>query len=256
MKRILLLFILFCFNFMEAQYPTELQTISTATVNPYNNICYLHIYRNRFPKPDDWFKSTGFFIAPNIILTAAHNIHSVWGSKVSKIEISPGKYYSNFPYQTVTIDGKAECKKRIRTNANYSFTSGSRIKYDFGIIILTKEELRQLNLPNTDSFSLDPTYQLKKNDILNVAGYPADPDAGYNGDFMTFQQDLCGEIDEKKFGHNLDTFTGNSGSPIWVENGTKRIIVGVHTFGNAGTLLDKENMNILLEWIAQNKLKD
>ncbi len=233
-----------------AQFPSELEKIVNTKVEPYNNICYLNIYRDRaWPKKDGPNASTGFFIAPNIILTAAHNIHSVNGSKVTSIEIIPGKNYKEFPYRSLEIKGERECDASIKTHPKYSFfeLSGNRIKHDLGIIILPGANFKDLK---KTSFILNENYSLKEGDTLNVAGYPADPEYGYDGDFITFQKDICRYVGNKVFNHNLETYRGNSGSPIWVNNGDKRILVGIHTFGNAGTLLDKENIALIRDWLS------
>jgi len=238
-----------------SQMPTKLDTISQTTVEPYNKICYLHIYRKRFPKKDSWFMSTGFFITPNIILTAAHNVHSEWGTKVSKIEVVPAKYYDDQPFGMITINGKDGCRRAIKTHPDYKFTDkmNKRIKYDFGIIIIPNEQLTANHrLDNKQVFFLDSSYILNQNDTVNVAGYPADSQYGFHGDFMTFQKDLCRGVNGKIFNHRLDTYTGNSGSPIWINLHDKRVIIGIHTFGGSGTRLDTENLRIIFQWLNQS----
>ena len=177
------------------QFPSKLDTVQQTTVELYNNIVFLHIYRQRtWPKKDGWFKSTGFLVAPNIILTAAHNIHSVGGSRVTNIKIVPGKYFQQKPYDSIQINGETNCTNAIQTHPNYAFTqsSGKRIKHDFGIIIIPQQNLQTSfqNLSKT-AFALDSNFILKRGNTLNVAGYPADPEYDYEGDFITFQNDTC-----------------------------------------------------------------
>ena len=258
LKNIFIFLLLLLFrNYSLAQYPSKLDTIQQTTNEPYNNICFLHIYREKmWPKKDGWAKSTGFFIAPNVILTAAHNIHSVSGSRVTNIKIIPGKYFNTAPYDSIEISGRENCSNSIITHSNYSFlqSSGKRIKFDFGIIILPKDAaIENLKKISKMAFILDSSYMLKENDTLNVAGYPADPDYGFGGDFITYQTDTCRGINNKTFNHNLDTYRGNSGSPIWITSKGRRVIIGIHTFGNAGTLLEKENINLIFNWLSQTK---
>jgi len=241
--------IVFLFNQGFAQYPTKLDTIVQTTVEPYNNICFLHIYRKRFPKKDKWFKSTGFLIKPNVILTAAHNIHSMNGTKVAAIKVIPGKYYEQSPYGSIEITGMEDCIQAIRTHPSYTFLSkfDTRIKFDFGIIVLPHPVLPEIS----NAFRIDTTYALQAGDILNVAGYPADNAYKFNGDYITFQQDNCDSVGNKRFAHDLNTYRGNSGSPIWVNKNNERIVIGVHTFGGSGTLLDKDNQKLFYNWLSE-----
>jgi len=250
------LFICFAFLVLEvcqakAQFPSPLDTITKTTSDPYDKVCYLYITRAH-PFGSGYYESTGAFIAPNIILTAAHNIYSPVTSKVTKITIVPGKYYKTRPFDSLVIKGENACDLAIRTHPNYSFLmrSANRMKWDFGIIIIPDDVLKSNpKITSAQAFVLDTTYVLKEGDTLNVAGYPADYDYGYNGNFMTHQSDLCGRVYPKTFYHQLDTYRGNSGSPIWVNVNGKRIIAGVHTFENAGTRLDKDDLDILYGWL-------
>lgn len=235
---------------LRAQYPTQLDTVENTFQAPYDNIVYLHISRDRL-FGDTWNQSTGFFIAPNIILTAAHNIYSSSTSAVQEVEISRAKYYAANGGFSVIRGGNA-CKQQIRTHPSYRFAmrASKRILYDFGIIILNEAQMAELNSQSLKPFSVDPSFTLKSGDILNVAGYPANPDDGYHGDFMTFQQDRCGAVFPATFNHKLTTSTGNSGSPVWVERDGRRIVVGIHTFAGAGTLLSPNNYAVLMQLIS------
>lgn len=116
------------------------------------------------------------------------------GSRVTNKKIVPGKYFQQKPYDSIQINGETNCTNAIQTHPNYAFTqsSGKRIKHDFGIIIIPQQNLPTSfqNLSKT-AFALDSNFILKRGNTLNVAGYPADPEYDYEGDFITFQSDTC-----------------------------------------------------------------
>ncbi len=157
-----------------SQMPSPLYTVQQTTVSPYNEVCFLRIKRKRLIS-SSYFVSTGFFIAPNVVLTAAHNIHSAFNSKVAAIEIVPGKYFDNRPFGNLIISGKEACETAIRTHPSYSFSDNwsTRIQWDFGIIIIPQNILTENStLQNGDGFTLDSNVVTKVGDTIRVAGYP------------------------------------------------------------------------------------
>jgi len=243
-----MLLICLCSDPLFAQTPAKLDTIEKTKVGPFDQVGYQLISRKRRLRKDANFHSTGFFIAPNVILTAGHNIFSTGWSKVDRIEIRPGRYGDSTSYDPIVISGEAACQAAIRVHPDYDFGSKNRIRYDYGIIIIPEHLIRNRRWPTRAAFELDSNYVLREGDSLHVAGFPAS--GGYNGSLMIYQKDTCGNIRTRSFEHDFDTHTGNSGSPIWVEVNGRRIIVGVHTFGGAGTTIARDDVQRILGWIG------
>lgn len=254
MKRVLFSLLLFFTQDAMAQFPSHKDTIGQTTVEPYSKICYMRICRKQTFKKDKWFKSTGFFIRPDVILTAAHNIHSPKMSRVSHIKIFPGRYYESYPFDSIEIKGEANCFNAIRTPEPYSF--GKRKKkrkpYDFGIIVVPENVLASnAKIDSTVVFTLSLTEKLHAGDTIQVAGYPAEKKANYNGELMIYQKDTCRQVYRKTFSHLLETYRGNSGSPIWKTSNGIRYVAGIHTFKKSATRLDEENLRLLLNWLKE-----
>lgn len=76
--------------------------IDDTNIEPFNQICYIETYRLRTLKSRK-YKSTGFFISPNVILTAAHNVFSNSLTKVTKIKIIPGRFKENSTFDIIEL---------------------------------------------------------------------------------------------------------------------------------------------------------
>ena len=230
-----------------AQLSSKLDTIRNTTVEPFSQVCYLEIFRVRKAKRDRYFQSTGFLIAPNIILTAAHNIYSNSLTKVTNILIYPGRYMEQYSYDSIEIPGETLCQRSIRVHPKFNW---NRADFDFGIIIIPDSILKKIkHWPASSCFNLDTNYHLLESESIHVAGFPASH--GYDGSLMTSQVQQCGKVLTNTFSHEFDTQTGNSGSPIWIETNGRRNIVGIHTYAGVATKIDSKYINLILEWIRK-----
>lgn len=247
--QLLFLFVISILSTSQArsQNISTLDTIKDTATDPYRLICYQHIHRKRLLGNSD-YHSTGFLIARNVLLTAAHNLFSPTGSKVDRITICPGRFKDKTSYDTIIVSGLTQCKTAVRVNPNFKWKKAS---CDFAIIIIPEEILNKVkNWPNASSFELDPNIILDKGDRINVAGFPAS--GGYDGSLMTYQNQDLEDVKEATFHHSFQTETGNSGSPIWVKKDGRLKIVGIHTYAGLATRLTPAAIEMINLWIAQS----
>ncbi|WP_282148401.1 trypsin-like serine peptidase [Algibacter lectus] len=259
MKTLLLMLSLLIVTPIAAQEleAVKLITIENTEENPFNQICYQHIRRNKILWFGGWAESTGFFIDKNFILTAAHNVHSQFLSRVKEIEIKIGRNGDSQLHPTIKIKGKDIISKYVKTSKNYGFMKGynKKIKWDFALIYIP-DELLPKGYTWNEEFCLQNGEALLK-ETIELAGYPAagkidNTDYYYDGSKMIFQS---GKIEPKGkwYEHDFITHGGNSGSPLWVTKNMKNIIVGIHTFGGSGTLIDNENLQLIKHWMLELK---
>jgi V8-like Glu-specific endopeptidase len=249
MKRKLILFsALIAYQCASGQVKSKLDTIADIHQEPYSHVCYQEIYRVRKFGIDRSFQSTGFLIAPNVILTAGHNLLSNSLTKVTNIKVFPGRYKNEYAYDSIELSGEFVCQNAIRVYPDFYW---NKMDYDFAIIIIPDSLIAKTkHWPKASSFILDSSFVLKENEVIHVAGFPASH--GYDGSLMTNESQKCGKVNDNNFSHNLDTQTGNSGSPIWVESNGKRIVVGVHTYANVGTKLSEDYIKLIFQWMHKN----
>ncbi len=83
---------------------------------------------------------------------------------------------------------------------------------------------------------------------LHFAGYPGSE--GHNG------RQLKGAVTTRYFrdggllGYDIDTATGNSGGPVWFEEGGDCILAGIHVIEGKAVLLDGASLEEVNAWIG------
>ena len=185
---------------------------------------------------------TGWMISKNTLITAGHCLYNhkakSWYN-TSKFAFYPGRNAGTSPY------GSAKATK-VWTDTSY-ITSGNQ-KQDWGIIKLNK------NIGNTTGwFGLKWQSASYNGTKVTVRGYPSDKKAGQ---LWT----MSGKITSSKANnlcYSIDTYGGQSGSPIYLSNNQ---VIGIHTNGtvskrttpcagkyNQGVRITKSLYNIIMD---------
>lgn len=177
---------------------------------------------------------TGVLIAPNVVLTAAHNLHMLGdrpnsGRDISKITAHVG----------VVADDQGRARStaaRIATCPGYEkFSNRDEMRYgsDYGVIWLEDSSLHQwaktcFDIPKQAPLDDD---QLKSA-VLTVAGYP---DTGGKIQLKFHASDkMLTAWGPTNFRYKLDTERGQSGGPVFRYHSADKpcYLAGVHVGGN------------------------
>ena len=205
-----------------------------STQYPFKLICRLIITAKNGTR----YAGSGFFISPRCIITSGHCVHLPIGSNVydwaKSIKVIPGANGRSAPFGSQTS---------TRFRSVNGWTKKRKSDFDHGAIIL----------PNNTLYNRVKGYlgylQLNNSAILNNSGYPVDKPGTqwYNAGRVT-------RITQYKMEYMLDTKGGQSGSPVYIKQGSKRQVVGVHGYGGCPNKCIRVQGYVLTRWSEWSRL--
>uniref|UniRef100_UPI0039B9B733 trypsin-like serine peptidase n=1 Tax=Albidovulum sp. TaxID=1872424 RepID=UPI0039B9B733 len=162
---------------------------------------------------------SGLLISNRHVLTAAHVITEAGsGPSAPSLYVYPGRHYGGEPF------GKFLAAK----------TRVPNFRMDFGLITLNRPvdpALLWWGHPSTNtewwSEAVIPFQELRQREFpVITAGYPGAKDA-YRRRMYEARGVTVSATFGAAFRHTADTTRGQSGSPIWTEQGGRRILIGI-----------------------------
>ncbi len=218
--------------------PDDRQRVNPTTTFPWSAVVSLEV--------DFDFGATGFYcsgaiVGPTVVLTAAHCVfdHSSIQGWATNVRVIPGRNGASVPFGS-------QVASNLHVPSGY--ISNGTPALDVAIVTLSSSIVA--NPPGRFRYAGSNGSGLI-GATANIVGYP--------GEAPTQQWWHAGPIVDRSYNasadtgiisYPTDTSAGQSGSPIWLFNGTDRVIVGVHTRGatssscstvgganNCGTLL-------------------
>jgi glutamyl endopeptidase len=205
--------------------------VTATTAIPWRWICQLII---TMPNGAG-FRGTGWFIGPRCVMTAGHCVYSQSnGGWARRIEVIPGMNGAARPFGS-----------SVGTNFRSvtGWTNNADPNYDYGCIILPDP------LGNVVGFFgfASLTDASLNNLLVNNSGYPGDKPFGT----QWFNAGRVTSITARKIYYMIDTFGGQSGSPVWRFLDNQRHAVGIHAYGgcpNSATRIVTAVFNNMLAW--------
>jgi V8-like Glu-specific endopeptidase len=213
--------------------PDDRVMVSQTNAQPWRRICHLSITAQNGAT----FLGTGFFIGPRTVATAGHCVYiRSHGGWASQIVVTPGRNAGQKPFPSVT----ATTFRSVR-----GWTESGKRECDYAAIILP----RSFSNPALGAFGFGAWNDGQLTGArLNLAGYPGDKPPGT----MWFHGRVATGVSPRVITYDIDTAGGQSGSPVWVQRGDSRVVVGIHTNGAAGgnsaTRIVKPVFDNLLAW--------
>ena len=202
--------------------------------NPFRQICALRIKA----RTGAMYVGTGWFIGPRAVATAGHCVymHKEQGW-AEWIDVIPAKFGPSEPYSRLrstkfrTVDGWIDQK---------------RPDLDYGLILL--DDTATGGRVGWFEVAAESDVQLAGS-VVNISGYPADRE---DAEFQYFHARPVVQATPTRIEYDIDTFGGQSGSPVWLDTSSGVVAVGVHTTGaatgNSGTRVTEPVIDNFIAW--------
>jgi V8-like Glu-specific endopeptidase len=209
---------------------------SVLSSNPWRQICALRIRS----QSNQLYVGTGWFIGPKTLATAGHCVYlQDDGGWAKSIDVIPARFGSSEPFGTI---------RSTRFSAVDGWTVQSQRDFDYGVIHLDSDAAGL----QTGNFEVRSFSDALLNNVgAKISGYPADRE---QAQFQYFHERPIQRVSATRLFYDIDTFGGQSGSPIWEdteENGV--IAIGIHTTGgvssNSGTRISDDVIDNLISWL-------
>lgn len=181
-----------------------------ATSNaPWRSICQILVRR----RDGRTARSTGWFVAPRVVMTAGHALYDLDGVRPLEAAIVPGRDGDIMPFNP-QLSRTFIVPKLWRENHDDRF--------DFGAVILPDARLG-LSVGHFGVAAADASHL--PNMKVNTAGYPSG-----RRNTLWWTSGRIHTIDDVFMSYDLDTERGQSGSPIYHVSNTKfRTVLAIHT---------------------------
>ena len=187
---------------------------------PYTAICSLKITSQDGQR----FIGTGFFVGPRVVITAGHCVymhdHGGWAKN---IEVIPA------------LDGSTKTYGSA-ISSNYQslvgWTKNKDTGYDYGAIILPENAaLGQKTGWFGYCYHTNDSYF--KNLAITLSGYPGDKGGSQQWGMSGVSTGVTNN--GRKFAYQIDTYGGQSGSPVWEVKNNSYYVKGIHTTGSSNS---------------------
>ena len=224
--------------------PDDRVRVTSTNTYPWRTVCRLFITA---ADGTQWMCSGAIIGCPDghgyHVLTAGHCVylhdHGGWATSV---KIVPGLDDDYMPYNYAW---------KTNTRSYTGWTVYQDHRYDWAVLTLDRNVGDYTGWMGRQTASSSSSIYTG---ILNTAGYPSDK----GGLTMWFDADYGRTANEYNHWYYMDTYGGQSGSPVWRYDGSSRYILTIHAYGddgsgsNHGTRLNQDKYDRIITWCNED----
>lgn len=219
--------------------PDDRERITNTAIYPWSTICKLFITADDGTQ----FIGSGFIVDEFHILTCGHCIYiHENGGWVSELLVIPGMDENYYPFMYAYA---------INFRTYTEWINNENDKHDWALVTLDRSIGSYTGWMGIKTAA--PSSSIYTG-VLNLAGYPGDLD---NGNAMYFDSDLGESADEYNHFYWIDMAGGQSGSPVWQNEGGDLYVLSINAYEiedglgpNYGTRLNQDKFDQLNTWLA------
>jgi V8-like Glu-specific endopeptidase len=208
------------------------------TAFPWKCLCRLDIYSQN----GNAYLGTGWLAGPRTVITAGHCVYlHDDGGWAARIRVTPDYNEGDAPFGSFDSSDLQSTDTWVNGNPDDPQTQFN----DYGAILLPQP----LSVGYFGYGSLGDGDLL--NAIVNVFGYPADKDMGSAlwGHYRQLYR-----VTANQLFYSIATIGGESGSPVFIKDGDKRTVVGIHNYGgdpaNKATRITDDVYDNIQAWVG------
>ncbi|KKL86108.1 hypothetical protein LCGC14_1948040 [marine sediment metagenome] len=221
--------------------PDDRQRITNTDEYPWTSICKLYITAE---DGTNWIAS-GAMIDDFHVLTAGHNVYlHDNGGWASSVEVIPGMDGTYEPFGSAMV---------TRMRSYTSWTEDEMVEHDWAVLTLDTKMGDYTGWLGRQTASYSHSIYTG---TVHTAGYPGDLDSGEN---MYYTSGSGDSADEYNHWFWLDIAGGQSGSPVWTDDGSNRYIVSILAYSynnvsypNFGTRLNQDKFDKIRVWLNED----
>jgi len=221
--------------------PDDRQRITNTDEYPWSSICKLYITAE---DSSHWIGS-GAIIDEFHVLTCGHNVYlHDYGGWASSVEVVPGMDGNYEPFGSAMV---------TNMRSYTEWTQDEMEEHDWAVLTI------DTNMGDNTGWLgrqwANPSHSIYTG-TLHTAGYPGDLDYGKRMYYTSGDGDSA---DAYNHWYWLDSAPGQSGSPVWIDDGTNRYIVSINaysyeneTYPNLGTRLNQDKFDQISIWLNED----